>query len=257
MFKMDARVRQGGVLSPVLFAVYVDDIIVNLKSSGYGCCFAGEYIGVLMYADDLLLISVTVTDLRKMLQICEDELQSIDMLFNVKKSAWLRFGTGYNNFVCPVMLNGQPLPLVSEVKYLGVVICAGRRFKISLNLVRMKFYRAFNALWSKLGGKASDTVILHLTKSFCVPILLYGLEAVPISKSVCNSLKCCWSRVLFRIFHVCSAENCYLISAYTGILSIDETLELRRLRFVQSLSGGSSIVHSLFYIVFKHDIVCA
>jgi len=46
-----AGVRQGGVLSPVLFAVYVDDIIVNLKSSGFPCYFAGEYIGVLMYAD--------------------------------------------------------------------------------------------------------------------------------------------------------------------------------------------------------------
>jgi len=57
--RIAAGVRQGGVLSPVLFAVYVDDIIVNLRSSGFGCCFAGEYIGVLMYADDLLLMSVT------------------------------------------------------------------------------------------------------------------------------------------------------------------------------------------------------
>ena len=71
MFKIAAGVRQGGVLSPVLFAVYVhvDDVIVNLKSSGFGCYFAGEYIGVLLYADDLLLISITVTDLREMLQI--------------------------------------------------------------------------------------------------------------------------------------------------------------------------------------------
>jgi len=46
----------------------------------------------------------------------------------------------------------------------------------------MKFYRAFNALWSKVGGKASDTVASHLVRSFCLPILLYGLEAVPVSK---------------------------------------------------------------------------
>jgi len=108
-----------------------------------------------------------------MLQICEDELRSLDMHFNVKKSAWLRFGIGHNNFVIPVMLNGQPLPMVSEVKYLGVVISAGKRFRISIQLKRMKFNRA-------------DIVILHLIRSICLPILFYGLEAVPVSKSLCN-----------------------------------------------------------------------
>jgi len=51
---------------------YLDYIVVNIKSSGFGCYFAGDYIGVLTYADDLLLISVTATDLRKMLQICKE-----------------------------------------------------------------------------------------------------------------------------------------------------------------------------------------
>jgi len=58
------------------------------------------------------------------------------MRFNVKKSAWLRFDTGYNNHI---MVNGHPLPIVPEVKYLGVVICAGRQFNVSLQLTRMKF----------------------------------------------------------------------------------------------------------------------
>ena len=37
-------VRQGGVLSRVLFAVYVNDIITNLECSGYGCQVAGKYV---------------------------------------------------------------------------------------------------------------------------------------------------------------------------------------------------------------------
>jgi len=77
------------------------------------------------------LISITVTDHRKILQLCEGKFRSLDMHFNVKKSAWLRFGIGHNNFVRSVLLNGQPLPMVSEVNYLGVVISAGERFEIS------------------------------------------------------------------------------------------------------------------------------
>ena len=48
-------VHQGGVLSPVLFAVYMNDIITNLECSGYGCQVASKYVGVTMYADDIIL----------------------------------------------------------------------------------------------------------------------------------------------------------------------------------------------------------
>jgi len=47
----------------------VNDIICKLSASGYGCHVAGIYVGVLMYADDLLLISSTCSDLRRMLQM--------------------------------------------------------------------------------------------------------------------------------------------------------------------------------------------
>jgi len=63
------------------------------------------------------------------------------------------------------------------------------------------------------------------------------------------TLKCCWSRVLFRIFHISSTEYIHFISVYTGISPINEVLNLRKLRFVQSLCTDSHIVHSLFYIV--------
>ena len=89
-----------------------------------------------------------------------------------------------------------------------------------------------------------------------------GLEAVFVSKSLCNSLKSCWYRVLFRIFHISSTENIHFISVYTGILPINEVLNLRKLRFVQSLCMDSHIVHSLFYIVLSNPLavqsnVCA
>jgi len=48
-------VRQGGILSPFLFNVYVDDLLDNLESSGAGCYVNGHYLGCVMYADDLLL----------------------------------------------------------------------------------------------------------------------------------------------------------------------------------------------------------
>ena len=53
-------VRQGGVLSPVLFAVYVDDIIERLNDSKLDCLIGNLYSGCIMHADDLILISALV-----------------------------------------------------------------------------------------------------------------------------------------------------------------------------------------------------
>ena len=44
MFKLDCGVRQGGVLSPVLFSIYIDDVIINLQYSRRGC-----YIGRVLW----------------------------------------------------------------------------------------------------------------------------------------------------------------------------------------------------------------
>jgi len=59
-------VRQGGVLSPVLFAVYVNDIIVALSESGDGCYYDNMFVGCVMYADDLLLLYASLCDLQLM-----------------------------------------------------------------------------------------------------------------------------------------------------------------------------------------------
>jgi len=71
-------IRQGSVLSPLLFAVYVDDLV---KSCSNNC---GVY--VILYADDILLISLSVCMLQNMLTICECELQKLDLVINAKKS---------------------------------------------------------------------------------------------------------------------------------------------------------------------------
>jgi len=53
-------VRQGSGISPLLFIRYVDDLIVQLSSSGLGCHIGDNFLGCVMYADDLLVLSASV-----------------------------------------------------------------------------------------------------------------------------------------------------------------------------------------------------
>jgi hypothetical protein len=86
LFHPSCGVRQGGVLSPVLFAMYVDNIIINLLNSGHGCHIGSMFFGCIMYADDLVLLSGSLSDLQAMIDLCNGEISSLDMLINVKKS---------------------------------------------------------------------------------------------------------------------------------------------------------------------------
>jgi hypothetical protein len=84
-FNITSGVRQGGVLSPILFSIYVDSIIQRLRLSGYGCVIGTEFFGCIMYADDLVLITHSICILQKMIDICADELDCLGLTFNVKK----------------------------------------------------------------------------------------------------------------------------------------------------------------------------
>ena len=57
--------RQGSILSPALFAVYVDELLVKLRKLGVGCRVAGVYMGAVGFCDDLLLLAPTMDGMRK------------------------------------------------------------------------------------------------------------------------------------------------------------------------------------------------
>ncbi len=59
MFKTTYGVKQGGVLSPILFALYLDEWVKRLKLSGARCYIWGLFMGAFAYANDLTLIAPT------------------------------------------------------------------------------------------------------------------------------------------------------------------------------------------------------
>ena len=62
-------VRQGGVLSPVLFNIDMDDLSVVLNNLNIGCCFNEIKINHLMYADDLVIISPSAISMQVYIEL--------------------------------------------------------------------------------------------------------------------------------------------------------------------------------------------
>ena len=90
----------------------------------------GVYI--VLYADDILLLSPTVCELQKYLNTCERELDSLDLVINVKNSCCVRVDPR-SNVICQRLcsLSGTHLPWMTEIKYLGVHIVSSKSFNVS------------------------------------------------------------------------------------------------------------------------------
>ena len=64
--------RQGGIVSPVLFCVYLDGLLQRLRNSGVGCYIGNVFVGALAYADrtdDVALLAPTASAMRQLLRI--------------------------------------------------------------------------------------------------------------------------------------------------------------------------------------------
>ena len=88
-FHVNNGVRQGGILSPYLFNVYMDDLSQSLNCCKTGCLSGEMMINHLMYADDLMLLSPSATGLQELLLACEKYSKEHATIYNSKKSSVL------------------------------------------------------------------------------------------------------------------------------------------------------------------------
>ena len=80
-FRLVNGTRQGSVLSPIFFSLYLDDLLKKLRKAGLGCHISGEWFGAAGYADDLILMSPSREAMSEMLKICESSANE-NNLFN-------------------------------------------------------------------------------------------------------------------------------------------------------------------------------
>ena len=134
-----------------------------VQRTNVGCYISSYCVSIFLYADDIILIAPSVEGLQKLLTVCEEALDEIDMQINVKKSKCLRFGARHNyNCADLTLQNGERVDWVDSCRYLGVYLVSAPSFRCSFHEARASFYRAFNGICGKVGRYASEDVVLSL-----------------------------------------------------------------------------------------------
>ena len=147
-FNVTNGVRQGGVLSPKLFNVYIDGLSNILNNCTTGGFLGGKRINHMLYADDLCIVSLSSAGLQNLLSICDKYCASHSITFNVKKSVCMFFKSSVNKHCdyANVYLSGNHIDFVQEVKYLGVLLNSSMKTSIDVSRQTRKFYAQANML---------------------------------------------------------------------------------------------------------------
>ena len=102
-------------------------------------------------------------------------------------------------------------------------------FKCSLEYAKKSFYRAANAIFARTGRCASKEVTLHLIKSKCLPVLLYGLEACPLTKSNLQALDFVINRFFMKLFKTSNINTVKYCQEFFGF-DLPSVLWTRRMQ---------------------------
>jgi len=135
------------------------------------------------------LLSISIRELQKLVNICNVELNDCFLVVNNMKSAYIRIGPRFKILSCNITMNGVKLVWKNEIRYLGILIITGYKFKINMQQAKQKFFRAQTVYWEKLYQpkiQVSPSLVLN---SFCSPIIFYGLEALFLNKGIRDPLE--------------------------------------------------------------------
>ena len=233
-FSVTAGVRQGGILSPDFYSIYVDDLIQNLKDSGKGCHFLESFAAALFYADDMVVLAPSIRGLRALLRTCGDYCIEWDICLNAGKSKCMYFGKPID-ITHDITLNGSNVEWVTEWVYLGVTPRTSKSFGCSVSERVKKFYRCANAIL-RIEGRSNDTVMLRLLETHCVPILTYAIEIIHIhNRDERRQLRVAYNSIFRKIFNYRWSESVSALQCFLGRPTWEQLVEKRRQDFVNRI----------------------
>ena len=174
--------RQGCMLSPFIFAMYINEFIELLTHSGWRGIQVSDTsanVNVLLYADDMVLCADSIGDLQKQLHVLEQYCNAWGMTVNLKKSKIMVFRNGgiIKNSE-KWLYNDMEIEIVSHNKYLGVMFNRSLKWNSSHDTLATQGNKSLVNLYkldTMCGGMPPET-LFKLFDKIVDPVLCYGAE---------------------------------------------------------------------------------
>ena len=177
-FPINQGVRQGCVLSPLLFNIFMAKLAKDLMALGNGLIMDNYKINSIFWADDIVLLCENGDELNSLIKIIAEYCKLNKLTINGKKTKCLIFNKTGRLIRENVYLNGNLLENVRQYKYLGFVLTPSGEITTGLQDLRDRAFKAFQALKGKMGESFNDDVptALSLYDALIKPILTYASD---------------------------------------------------------------------------------
>jgi hypothetical protein len=246
-------VKQGGVLSPVLFCIYIDRLLIQLAHAGVGCYIGSHFVSALAYADDIVLVAPTPLALRKLLLICDKFAVANNMCFNAAKSKCIiippirarhrvvyRLGSDCN---LSFSINARKIDFVESYKHLGHVINSAFDDREDIADKRGAFVGQGNNVicyFNKLGSHVRQ----QLFDAYCTSF--FGCELWRLDHPEIDSLCVAWRRAIRHIWFLPPTTHCALLPLISKSLPPLDEICKRFLSFLgRCLTHHSTLISSV------------
>ena len=176
--------RQGGVSSPSMYLIFIEDLILELERSGHGFCIAGSNCSSLSVADDMALLSFSKAGLQAMLDICYHYSITWRFRYNPQKCSVIVFNekkSVFNSQSRQWRLGQDLIPEGVSYNHLGINLNKYLSFQDNIDTSCRKLRSTLLSLVN-VGlhpGGLSPLTSFKIYKSVVIPKALYGCEIWP------------------------------------------------------------------------------
>ena len=178
-FIANQGVKQGCILSPTLFNIFLSDIQAVFETEGCDPVIQGiRNISCIIWADDILLLSKTEGGLQTMLSSLKTYADENGMTINTKKTKTMVFNAGGRHMRRNFYVGNDKIESTRQYKYLGFLVTPSGEIKSGLTDLKDRAQRALAKMKSKLGSsfRKEPLISFKLFRSLIEPILLYASD---------------------------------------------------------------------------------
>ena len=235
--KINAGTRQGGKTSPLLFNIFIDDMVEELRETECGVSIGSLVLACLLYADDIVLLARSPDELRSLLKSAEKWARKWRLAFNVGKckilvvyaSQSIRRKLRATKF----KLFGETVDVVNTVTYLGMEINARLTLPKTPKKIRETVEKRVNFLrWVSAARKGLRAeLILPLFGVLVRPLMTVNGQLAIYSKSGLVSIERTQTMAIKRCLRLPMYTKNETVRIISGILPVEATLDQLYLLF--------------------------
>ena len=238
-FSIANGVRQGGILSPKLFALYMNGLSGALSLCNAGCHIDDQCMNHLMYADAICVMAPTAIALQRLLDVCYEYGITTDLIYNPLKSVCMVFKPRrFKLYYQTVDIGDECLKYVDTFKYLGFVFSENKKDDADMLRPLRSLYDKANRI-TRMFHYCTVDVKLLLIKSYCTPFYC-GYLSSDYKASTFNKLRVAFNNVYRRVLGLPQRSSASGMYATHNIEDFEALLRKTLYGFVQRLENSSN-----------------